>query len=1255
MRTIVVNLATGIDNSVDPRIAPNGTVNRTQNVRIDREGRLVCRHGYQSLGMTTHDGGGALVPFDLANFDGELMALGNNSLANQTGIRSVYQYVNTIKGAWRTTHDNSSGLSADNSNAFFALPSADSVRVVRSDAKAKVADSIFSDVAATLDGNFVCTATSDGVSTNIHTSNPSSGDTVHYENLLTEFNARLLVIGVVFYLFTQAAATPTQVTVRTFNPVTDTAFSSGTTFGATIANAPYDVANLENSTDYLIVLPTGTGYTWRRHNSAHVQQTTTNVVSLANAAATICGGSGEVVCVANIRAVSGIEVRSFVIATGVLSLGPINADATGVFVFDSISIARDTNGTTVNLVGHVPGATPVAEIMNLYVVTTASFVVVLKAIVDGAKNVSKPLMITGQPFVWAAIGPVATFRSYGLFSLPTGIALRPHLEALVFNGNAKKANSAATVAFNGKVALGAVNKYYVSLVTLDPADKTFRANLVEFKMFSGERRQCVTLDGRLHIAGGLTTQYDGQVSVGVGFEVDPSFFLASGGGPGGGLTLLGTYQTQIVFRFVGRDGRKMQSTPSAVVTTTLVGAQDTLFLTFGSPYGEHMGRKLSSFQGTLFADIYRTEANGSIPRLSQSFEMTSTQISGNVFTTIPETNADTVVQSGAPIYTQGAAGSVSGRLPLGIAQPCRFIAESNGKLMNAGLEREQEFQLSVESRPGETLGFVNDDLFFGTNPEKITGVVTGTDGRRYVFSRNNIREILGDGPNAAGIGDLSEPIAVDGQVGCVDWRSIVATELGVFFQSNNDTEPKIHLLPHGGGVPISAAESIQDTLQTYPIITSATRHEADQLVTFTLTNVFGTDGRIVHLDLRTSGMGKAGWEGRWIIDRLVATEGVPDIEVVAEGTLTFEALTQVFQVTGLPQPQVTGDRVVVYCTAQGSTTLLSSGLYTLLHTRANTNETVAWFERILVAGSDPSFFNITSSIFTSGIVHWWHLRNTHPSQASEAASTAIASSTTHLPPPLTPSWGSTKDLWFTALGTAFAFLTLPVTSLITSRPSGFSGEGFAVMPESGLLGGEADWGRTVLTTGTLTPTAFANTGGSISSIVSTFAVRGLPIGSGKTPCRSSSFYRGRLVVSTDTDVLLNSPTSFADGSAFIAPEIELATVYAMGRGGAARHLGIVFVGEFRGRCVLRCSVSYDDGLTYTELRPFTLNSQSYTVGQAVRLQWVPKRRKVEGVRVKFTVSEDAGSGPSEGLVFNEAYLQFEELLGPSRLAQGNRK
>src|SRR4051812_29728794 len=126
MKEIVVNLAQGLDRTVDPRVAPNGTLARVQNLRLDQQGRMVCRNGYQSLGTTVHDGGTGLVPFDLHEFNGSLVCLGNHSAANQTGIRACYTYEPySPKGNWRTAVAGIISSTIDNTAQFVALPPAD--------------------------------------------------------------------------------------------------------------------------------------------------------------------------------------------------------------------------------------------------------------------------------------------------------------------------------------------------------------------------------------------------------------------------------------------------------------------------------------------------------------------------------------------------------------------------------------------------------------------------------------------------------------------------------------------------------------------------------------------------------------------------------------------------------------------------------------------------------------------------------------------------------------------------------------------------------------------------------------------------------------------------------------------------------------------------------------------------------------------------------------------------------------------------
>lgn len=1261
MKTVEIDMARGSDATVDPRVAPNGTVVRAQNVRIDKLGRLVPRKGYVSLGTTVQGGGTGLVPFDLHAMDGDLVCLGNHSSTNQTGIRAAYLYEGDLggsRGAWRTEHANAG--SADNTARFMALPAADSVRLLASEVAAGQTDEVVADVAATADGLYtamVSTVTrSFSLITQFTVTETATGRVAHSEALAAS-NPRVLAISNVFYVFTQVTTT---ISVRTFNPASGSTLSGATSVltGVTTAPGPYDVAVVDSATDYVIAAATTTGYSFGRRTSAHaVVIAATAVATLASCPVSICCDAAAL-CVLNVRAVNGVELRTFNPTTGALVTGPTNIDSLAK-VYEWVGICRFSS---TQVFCAFFGSAPDERALGILVVAATHATTAQTQ--HFARPLTKPAALDGHVFILEALGASTAQRTVGLTSWGTqGVVNESFLCGLALDGAAKITFSAATVFYCPQLTQGLAPDWYAGVVTRDPRDKTFRPNGLEFALFSGRRRQGVASGGSLYLTGGVTTVYDRRVAAGLGFETQP-VVTGSSQSAGGSMTALGVYVYQLVFRFVWANGDVQQSAPSDPFTVTLAGGNSRVQLTIASPYSS-LGAQVAVASGaSVFVDIYRTEAGGSIPRFNFSVAVGAPGgFYGPQFVSGQDTSADSVVQAGAPLYTQGADGSVSGRLPLSYASACGLIMESDGKIIVGRLERQDQAQLSIENRPGETIGFVNDDLFYVQNPERIEALCAGDNGRRYIFGRRNIRELIGSGPNSAGVGDLSEPVEIENRVGAVDWRSVCKTEHGVFFQSNAQDKPKIYLLPSAGGGAIDAGRGIEDVLTQYPVVTSATRHDEEQLLTFTLQNAAGTDGRIVHLDLRTSGMGRNGWQGRWLLDRVAALEGAPAIEIVEESVQVFPFVSTGTLTIQLPRGKRVGDRLIIAVSLQGAATSVAtpSG-YTSIVNAASVAGQTRIIERNMPTIGALTFTALALTISgaaTAAVVRCWLLRGTHGSQAAEAVSVVSASATSHALPTLTPSWGSAQNLWLTvaASDTANAPSSATQTMVWRGFPTGFS-RTVSVPTTEGFTNTSVEQAAA---TQSLTAAAISGATWTSSPAVSglAFLVAVRPLASSGTPVRASTAYRDRLVVCSATDVLRNDAAQFSDlGSVPIVPEWEGGDVYPMGIGGAGRHLSIVLLGELLGFCSVSCLVSYDSGRNWTSLRATPLNQVlGYSVGQTVRLQWVPKRRKIEGVRVKFLVHPDdtfTSTAATRGLAMHTCSLVFEDLAGPSRLTAPNR-
>lgn len=1255
MRGVTIDPAKGFDTSVDTRVAPQGAIARVENMRVDKAGRLVLRDGYTSLGVTVSHGTGPLVPFDLYAFGDTLVAAGNSS-PGQTGIRALYRYTNQAGTSWRGEHASQS--SGDTSVTYRALPAADSIRVLLSSLVAEPTDVICADCAALSDGTAVAMVDTQLAAQQIHVTviNPTTGRVVKMaNNPVAGLSPRLLAIGTVFYLFYQ---TGTTVEVRTISTVNQTTISAATVIATGTSAAPlaYDVASYEGSTDYLIAYPTGTGYTWRRFNSAHVQQTTTNVASLANAKVSICGATGENISVVNIRAASGAELRTFTAATGVVAVGPTNLDTSGS-VMDWVGLCR-YSATQVYYVLH---RTATSSRTYKGTATIAAHVLAAESDADDIRAAAKPITIDGEVFSFDTLG-IATANPYGFTRFGPSTSVNPeYLSGIVADGAAKNSYSAETIGQSPQIAKGIGSNYFVALVTFDPRDKTYRANLVAFAVNSGARRQGVVIGDNLATAGGTVQAYDGRVSVELGFETTPKIVSLTPATGLGLLTLLGVYTYQLVYRSVASNGDVSQSGPSAPLTVTLVGANNQVTVLATNTFSVRRMNLIAAQGGAVYLDVYRTEAGGSIPRLVRSFDLTSFSGYG-AEASVSDLASDAVQQTGSVLYTQGADGSVSGRLPLGLASPGTLVAEADGRLMVGGLERRNQLQLSVEGRPGESIGFVNDDLFFVTNPEPVTAIVSGDDGRRFIFSASNIRELVGQGPNSAGVGDISEPVEIENRVGAVDWRSVAKTEHGVFFQSSAFGEPRIYLLPRGGSSAMDASEGARDVLRDYPVITSATRHDEEQLLTFTLQNAAGTDGRILHLDLKSSGMGRNGWQGRWIVDRVAAFESVQFPYIVEERVEIFQVVAGQSVLVDEFRGIRVGDREIAVTTLQvtdavGVTSITS---YTQRTTAGGATFRTQVFEKVL---SVPAFTGIVSNAISLAtatfvgpatlFVKRYLIRGAHPSTVCEVTGVTIAAALTWTLPPLTPTWGSAKNLFLASAHSDLAFAD-PLIPVIRTFPANYGGVSRAEARDATsalqLTGDSAYCSRqneTATESGASFATTFASTGAAWLIGIRPAVIVG-------TPIRASSQYRGRLVVCNATDVLASDPAAAGDlGSTVIMGEWESADIYPMGSGGAGRHLGICIMGELLGFCQLVSWFSYDGGVNWTGLRQYALTpTNGYSLGKVLQLQWVPKRRKVERVRVKLTIADESllPSGATRGIALNQLVLWFEDLAGPSRVA-----
>lgn len=281
----------------------------------------------------------------------------------------------------------------------------------------------------------------------------------------------------------------------------------------------------------------------------------------------------------------------------------------------------------------------------------------------------------------------------------------------------------------------------------------------------------------------------------VGFAYRPAVLTATQAA-GGNLTALGVYSWVFVFEWSDPLGQRHRSAPSAPYTLTLTGGNQQVNFTITSLDWHQASNGSAWFPPAIVA--YRTE-NGGTTYYRESFPGTVAGSSPSAFSLTGSVaynsgsnaaHADASVRATEVLYTDG--GVIENAMP----PAAQFACRTDERLALGGQLDQRIITVSKIIVPGEPVQFTQSAAFDIPLPEPCTGLAY-QDGAIVAFAKNAIYVITGDGPNDQGVGSFSPPRAISRDVGCIDYRSIVETAKGIFFQS----ERGIELLPRGFGVP----------------------------------------------------------------------------------------------------------------------------------------------------------------------------------------------------------------------------------------------------------------------------------------------------------------------------------------------------------------------------------------------------------------------------------------------------------------------
>jgi hypothetical protein len=295
----------------------------------------------------------------------------------------------------------------------------------------------------------------------------------------------------------------------------------------------------------------------------------------------------------------------------------------------------------------------------------------------------------------------------------------------------------------------------------------------------------------------------------------------------------GTYVYRVVQEWIDMYGQRHQSAPSEPVSALLTTNSRVDLTIAENLFSQRDSDSLQPLQP--YYVVYRTLEGG---ENSHRVE-TSTAGSSSGTITLRDDSADSVISDAEFLYTEG------GVLQNDLAPSCRFMRFTTGRLWCGGLWEPNQLECSKIRVPDEQIAFTGDP----THRVELDGECTGLaslDDQVIAFTANSIQAIVGGGPNDQGVGSFDVRTVSIG-VGCTNARSVVETDLGVFFQSRSQW----YLLPRGLGAPQYIGDAIQEEETSFPVCLGATVNRSDNghFAMFLVESDDGTEQAVLVYDL----------------------------------------------------------------------------------------------------------------------------------------------------------------------------------------------------------------------------------------------------------------------------------------------------------------------------------------------------------------------------------------------------------------------
>lgn len=315
------------------------------------------------------------------------------------------------------------------------------------------------------------------------------------------------------------------------------------------------------------------------------------------------------------------------------------------------------------------------------------------------------------------------------------------------------------------------------------------------------------------LAGGVASYYDGTHVAELGFLAPPEIGTITNAA--GGYT--GTRSYVAIYEQVDAAGNTHWSEPSApkssgaVATKKMTVPVSTLQVTAREDTDDLTSR--------VRIVLYATTNGGS------TYYRVSSQLNDPTVTSLNFTDeaSDTTIAANPLLYTH--PGTLGTSLPRRAPPAISFFAQHLDGLVGVG-DDGYTLWFSGQRVTGEGPWF-HPSMTVPIEDRTPIQALASLDGRLYVFTRDSIWVLDGQGYADNGTGGYALPQRLPCEHGCTEPRSVVVTPFGIMFRSRYGLE----LLDRSGQVaPIG--DAVLDTLTSYPVITSATLMATRGLVLF---------------------------------------------------------------------------------------------------------------------------------------------------------------------------------------------------------------------------------------------------------------------------------------------------------------------------------------------------------------------------------------------------------------------------------------